>query len=164
MAVLSEDRMIDSGVRSPPRAKTRLLMQMAEVLEDQASGLYRRAATSEEEESLLNREIEERQTEINRLVLKWEAIRAERDRLLEKIASISEEATAIREEIFCDEEEDAIAAIEAFVPGVPSAAESFDGQTARENMDPESDSSFFRRMTLSEQPLIHITEKQSRLR
>jgi hypothetical protein len=51
-----------------------MLEQMAEGLEDQVAVLYRRAATFEEEEFLLNREIEERQTEINRLVLKLDTM------------------------------------------------------------------------------------------
>src|SRR4030095_15427908 len=122
MMVPTEARTIDSNAGSSPRVRMKLLIQMAETLEDQAAGLYRRVAASEEEEFLLNREIEERQTEINRLVLKLDALRAERDRLMEQIGSISAEATAMREEIFNGEEEFALAAI---VPSAaPSAAES----------------------------------------
>ena len=89
-----------------------MLEQMAEALEDQVAALYRRAAAFEEEEFLLNQEVEERQTEINRLLLKLEAMRAERDRVIEKIEPISSEAAAIREEVFNGEEEIALAAIE----------------------------------------------------
>ena len=151
MAILTEGGITDSGASSPPRAKMRLLIQMAEVLEDQAAGLYRRAAASEEEEFLLHREIEERQTEINRLVLKLEAMRAERDRLMERIGSISEEAAAIREEIFNGEEEFALAAIEASATEGASATESAGGQTACKNGGPANGATFFRRVTLSEQ-------------
>jgi len=72
---------------------------MAEALEDQVAGLYRRAAAFEEEEFLLNREVEERQTEINRLTFKLEVMRAERERVMERIESISPEAAAISEEV-----------------------------------------------------------------
>lgn len=110
--VLPEDKISAGGVSSPPRVRMRMLTQMAEALEDQAAGLYRRASASEEEEFLLNREIEDRQTEINRLVLKLEAMRAERDRLMERIESISQEATSMREAVFNGEEEVALATIE----------------------------------------------------
>jgi chromosome segregation ATPase len=79
-----------------------MLEQMAEALEDQVAGLYRRAAAFEEEEFLLNREVEERQTEINRLMFKLEVMRAERERVIERIESISREAAAIREEVYFD--------------------------------------------------------------
>lgn len=151
MMGLTEGRITDSGASSPPQVKMRLLTQMAQALEDQAAGLYRRSAASEEEEFLLNREIEERQTEINRLVLKLEAVRAERDRLMEKIESISEEATAMREEIFNDEEEFALAAIEGSAAEGARAAGCDGGQPACTNGDPASGATFFRRMTLSEQ-------------
>jgi hypothetical protein len=151
MTVLTEGGITESDASSPPRMKMRLLIQMAETLEDQAAGLYRRAAASEEEEFLLNREIEERQTEINRLVLKLEAMRAERDRLMEKIGLISEEATAIREEIYNGEEEFALAAIQASAAETASPAGSGDGQPAITNMDQASGATFFRRMTVSEQ-------------
>lgn len=99
-------------VSSAPRIKIRMLSQMAEVLEDQAAVLYRRAAAFEEEEFLLNREMEDHQTEINRLALKLELMRSERDRVMEKIESISNEATAMREELFRNEEDEALAGIE----------------------------------------------------
>src|SRR5215467_1244475 len=95
-----------------PRVKMRILEQMAEALEDQVAGLYRRAAAFEEEEFLLNREIEDRQTEINRLTLKLDSMRSERDRVMEKIESISREAAAMREALVDDEENNALAGIE----------------------------------------------------
>jgi chromosome segregation ATPase len=98
MAAKTESEAPADGLNSPPRVM-RILEQMAEALEDQVAGLYRRAAAFEEEEFLLNREIEERQTEINRLTFKLEVMRAERERVMERIESISREAAAIREEV-----------------------------------------------------------------
>jgi len=83
-----------------PRVKARVLEQMAEALEDEVGGLYRRAAAFEEEEALLNKEIGERQTEINRLLLKLDGMRAERDRVMEKIDLVSHEASLMRERVF----------------------------------------------------------------
>lgn len=93
------------------RAKMCMLAQMAEALEDEAAGLYRRAAGYEEEEFLLEREIEARQTEINRLALKLNGLRADRDALLEKIDSLTGEAVALREEVYSKEEARALDAI-----------------------------------------------------
>ena len=148
--VPTEVRITNSSASSRPRVQMTLLIQMAETLEDHAAGLYRRAAASEQEEFLLNREIEERQTEVNRLILKLEARRAEHGRLMQKIGSISEEATAMREEIFNREEEFALAAIEASsAEGVRTAG--CDGeQLTGMHADPASGAAFFRRMTLSE--------------
>ena len=92
MTVITESEPPADGLSSPARVKMRMLDQMAEALEDQVAGLYRRAAAFEEEESLLNREVEERQTEINRLTFKLEVMRAERERVMERIESISREA------------------------------------------------------------------------
>lgn len=91
--------------------KIMILRQMADALEDEAAGLYRRVAVFEEEEFLLFREIEDRQTEINRLQLKLEAMRGERDRVIGKIAGIREEVAAMRDEITNNEEEVALANI-----------------------------------------------------
>jgi chromosome segregation ATPase len=114
-----------------------MLEQMAEALEDEAAGLYRRAAAFEEEEFLLNKEIGERQTEINRLLLKLEGMRAERDRVLEKIEQVSSEAAAVRERAFNDDEEDSIEATQTS----PSQYE-----------DASTGALFFRRMTVAETP------------
>ena len=148
MKVTSEERITKRDTNSPPRINMRLLLQMAETLEDQAAGLYRRAAASEEEEFLLNREIEERQTEINRLALKLEAIRAERDRLMDQIGSISREATEIREEIFNGEEEFALSAIQASAAGETGPAS---GNQARTKGNGASSGAYFRRMALADQ-------------
>ena len=148
MTVLTEIKKPASGLSSTRRVKMRMLEQMAEALEDQVGALYRRAAAFEEDEFLLNREVEERQTEINRLMLKLESMRAERDRVMEKIESVSCEASAIREEIFNNEEEAAIAAIAAS----HSLVGMNDAQTGFEGGDPSCDSMFFRRMTLEQTP------------
>lgn len=102
----------DGNVSTSPGSsllvKTRMLEQMAEALEDEAAGLYRRAAAFEEEESLLDKEIGDRQTEINRLLLKLDAMRADRDRVIEKVELISNEAAALRERAFNHEDEDPV--------------------------------------------------------
>ena len=115
-----------AGVSSPPAVNMRILEQMAESLEDQVGALYRSAAGFEEEEFLLTREVEERQTEISRLLLKLESIRAERDRVMERIESISAEATEIKEEVWRTEEEIALAGIGRLTEE-PSTGASFTG-------------------------------------
>ena len=96
-----------SAVTNETAAKMRIFEDMACALEDEVAGLYRRAATFEEEEFLLNREVEERQTEINRLMLKLESMRAERDRVMDRIESITNEAAVIRGVVFSGERESA---------------------------------------------------------
>ena len=124
----------------PSRAvRMRILEQMAEALDDHVAGLYRRAAAFEEEEFLLNREVEDRQTEINRLLLKLESMRADRDRVFKKIESLSNEAGAIRDEIFRGDEAGALAAIER------SAMETAPVLAV---VDPLQDPMFFRRVTV----------------
>jgi hypothetical protein len=104
MIVVDDDK-ISTNVSSSPRVKARMLEQMAEALEDEVGGLYRRAAAFEEEESFLNKEIGERQTEINRLLLKLDAMRAERDRVMEKIELVSHESALMRDRAFSCEED-----------------------------------------------------------
>jgi hypothetical protein len=149
MMPITEAKVPDSGVSSPPWVKMRMLTQMAEALEDQVSGLYRRAAAFEEEEFLLNREIEERQTEVNRLLLKLEAMRAERDRVVEKIESISREATAMREEVVNDEEEVALGSIESPTAETSTGPKCDSDQPVLTGSVPGRSTTFFRRMTLS---------------
>jgi predicted RNase H-like nuclease (RuvC/YqgF family) len=151
MTVITENEAPAGGLSSPPRVKMRMLEQMAEALEDQVAGLYRRAAAFEEEEFLLNREVEERQTEINRLMLKLEAMRAERDRVMERIESISSEAAAIREEVFNSEDEVALAAIENSTAEASTGSRCEDGQPVAAGGDPSRSAMFFRRMTLVDQ-------------
>jgi predicted RNase H-like nuclease (RuvC/YqgF family) len=106
MNILNDVEVMTSAPPLTSRIKVRMLEQMAEALEDEAAGLYRRAAAFEEDEFLLNREIEERQTEINRLLLKLESLRSERDGVLEKIESITSEAAQMRQEAFGSEDDE----------------------------------------------------------
>lgn len=126
------------------RAKMHMLAQMAEALEDEAGGLYRRAAVYEEEEFLLEREIEERQTEINRLSLKLHGLRADRDTLLARIDELTDEALALRETIYAGEEAQALAAIERGSPLAPSP----DVEAMPEEVGPQAH--YFRRAELGE--------------
>jgi chromosome segregation ATPase len=137
--MLDQENIAAGNRAAAPHVRMKMLLQMAEALEDEAGGLYRRAAAFEEEEYLLNREIEERQTEINRLQLKLEALRSTRNGLLEKIEALRSEANAMREEVFNNEEEMALA-----IPKNPMTEgwndTGCDGQ--------QRDSVFFQRMNL----------------
>ena len=106
MSAVARQELISSDPSS--RVKARMLSQMAEALEDEVAGLFKRVASFEEEEFLLGREIGDRETEINRLALKLASLRGERDGLLEKIESLSQEAAQLREEVCNSEEEIAI--------------------------------------------------------
>ena len=128
-------------------AKMHMLVQMAEALEDEAAGLYRRAAVYEEEEFLLEREIEERQTEINRLALKLNALRADRDGLQGRIDSLADEAATLREAVYCNEEARALAALEH-----TDAGETPQGEGERLPEDAGSRSLYFRRAELADGP------------
>jgi predicted nuclease with TOPRIM domain len=119
------------------QARMRLLEQMAEALDDEAASLYRRAASFEEEEFLLNREIDDRQTEINRLQLKLDGLRAERDRLIEKIEALNEEAASLRDRALAGETFSNVETPEA------------DRFTPAEHNDEASAALFFRRATLT---------------
>jgi chromosome segregation ATPase len=112
MTLLTDSEAAGEGVGRSTRAKMHMLAQMAEALEDEAAGLYRRAAAYEEEEFLLEREIEARQTEINRLSLKLTGLRTDRDSLLTRIEELTDEAAALRETVYTGEEAQALAAIE----------------------------------------------------
>jgi chromosome segregation ATPase len=91
--------------------RMRMLQQMSEALEDEASSLLLRAAGLEEKYLLINGQIDERQTEINRLQLKLEAIQSERDGLLERVESLRSEARAMTEEAYDNEDEIALSVI-----------------------------------------------------
>jgi hypothetical protein len=119
---------------------------MAEALEDEAAGLYHRAAGFEEEEFLLNREIEDRQTEINRLMLKLDALRSERDGVLEKIESITTEATEMREVVFKIEQAFVFQALTPMQAGGAAACLAADFAQS----DQSSDSMYFRRLSPSD--------------
>ncbi|HKG22721.1 MAG TPA: hypothetical protein VKC34_12550 [Blastocatellia bacterium] len=146
-----EDESLEAPTPTSARVKIKMLQQMAEALEDEATGLYRRASLYEEEDYLLNREIEDRQTEINRFQLKLEALRSERDGLLRKIEEIKQEASMIREEASENEEDAALAAITKMSDGPAGATASWlppGGAASRDGQAPES--SFFRRRTLTD--------------
>lgn len=139
MEIMTEENRMASFNVASLDVKIRMLYQMAEALEEEAVGLFRRAAIFEEEEFLLNREIEERQTEINRLQVKLEALRGERDRIFGKIHGIQAEVAAMREEISNNEEEIALANI--------SSARLLDVELVVDDQPPRP--VFFHRMTLS---------------
>ena len=130
-----------------PRLKMRMLQQMAEALDDEAEGLYHRAAAFEDEEFLLTREIEQRQTEINRITLKRESLRGERDRLLEKVETLKSEAAAMREEVFNGEAEMALDGFESRQAGGNLAGGEFMSLASDSNDTNESrGTTYFRRM------------------
>lgn len=148
MTLLTDTQETAECAASSTRAKMHMLVQMAEALEDEAAGLYRRAAVYEEEEFLLEREVEERQTEINRLTLKLNALRADRDALLARIDSLADEAEALREAVYCNEEAQALAALERADARV--SAQGGDGEAASEGAGPQS--LYFRRAELADAP------------
>ena len=92
--------------------RMRMLQQMSEALEDEASSLMLRTAGLEEEEMLLNHQIDDRQTEINRLFLKLEAVRSERDGLLARIEALRDEARTMTEEAYNNEDEIALSVMD----------------------------------------------------
>ncbi len=148
MNILNDFEVVTSAPPLSSRVKMRMLEQMAEALEDEAAGLYRRAAAFEEEEFLLNHEIEERQTEINRLLLKLESLRSERDGVLEKIESITSEASQMRGEAFkSDDDEVAFQAIAC----APVDDETMERYIAASDQNNQSNGSvYFRRLTLAD--------------
>jgi hypothetical protein len=89
-----------------------MLQQMSEALEDEASSLLLRVMGLEEEDLLLHRQIDDRQTEINRLQLKLEAIQSERAGLLERVEILRDEARAMTEEAYNNEDEIALSVID----------------------------------------------------
>ncbi|MEW6206995.1 MAG: hypothetical protein AB1631_01410 [Acidobacteriota bacterium] len=132
----TEDDPIEMGKAVSGHFKRAMLQQMAEALEDQAAALYRRVSAFEEEDFLVCREIEEHQTEINRLHLKLEAVRSERDSVLERVEYLRSEASAMREAMFSNE-----------------GAELMDVEFIRPDIRPDEESesrrpTFFHRMTL----------------
>lgn len=148
MNILNDSDVVTSAPPLSSRVKMRILEQMAEALEDEAAGLYRRAAAFEEDEFLLNREIEERQTEINRLLLKLESLRAERDSVLEKIESITSEASQMRDEAFKNEEDEVAFRAIACASEEGGAVEPYIAASDRDNQP--NGSTFFRRLTLAD--------------
>jgi chromosome segregation ATPase len=149
MSTSTEQNLMTAPRTVSPFVRMRMLQQMAEALEDEAATLYRRAATFEEEEFLLNREIEGRRTEINRLQLKLESLRAERDGVLEKVETLRAEVVAMREEVSNNEEEAAIATIGgAQLMGVELAGTDEKAPVASVSDEQPRSAVFFQRMTL----------------
>jgi len=112
MSTLLEENTVIVPEVASNHVRMRMLQQMSEALEDEAASLLMRVAGLEEEDLHLNRQIDERQTEINRLQLKQEAIQSERDGLLERIESLRDEARAMTEEAYNNEDEIALSVID----------------------------------------------------
>jgi chromosome segregation ATPase len=125
-------------VVASPQIRMKMLVQMAEALEDEAASFSRRDDGLREEEFLLTREIDERQTDINRLQLKLEGLRCERQGLVQRIESLRCEAAAMKEEAFNNEEEIALSLIDD-VPTDDDRETSPDGPV------------FFQRMSLKQE-------------
>jgi chromosome segregation ATPase len=139
------------GRALPPDVKVRMLQQMAAALEDEAGGLYRRMAAFEEEEFLLTREIEERQTEINRLNLKLDAIRSERSGLLDRARAVMSEAAAMREQVWEGEEAMALLVMDGAQAGGEEAGASGHKPAPRPGRDEgQRGTPFFHRTTLGD--------------
>ena len=134
--VIEESAIVIPEVASN-HVRMRMLQQMSEALEDEASSLLLRAAAFEEEEMLLNRQIDDHQTEINRLQLKLDSVRSEQDGLLARVETLRAEASAMREEAYNNEDEIALSVID----DLPSPAEEEDG--------PRSGPIFFQRSRLT---------------
>lgn len=94
-----------------PRARIKMLKQMAAALEAEAAGLCSKAASFEEDESLLGKEIEKHWAELHRLSARLESLRSERDELLERIERVTDDARSLREEVSNQEEEQALEAL-----------------------------------------------------
>lgn len=116
MEILTENTQAASFNGASLDVKIRILKQMAKALEDEADGLFRRAAIFDEEEFSINREIQQHQNEIKRLQLKLQTMRVERERVVGKIREIQQEVAAMRDEIYNNEEEVALANISGSGP------------------------------------------------
>jgi chromosome segregation ATPase len=132
------DKTDAAPVAASPLIRMKMLEQMAEALEDEAASCCRRVAGLEEEEFLLSRQIDERQTEINRLQLKLDGLRCEREGLFNRIESLRTEATAMKEEAFNNEDEIALSLID-------------DVPTVHGKQSPQNTPVFFQRMSLKEE-------------
>ena len=122
MSTVIEENTIAIPEVASNHVRMRMLQQMSEALEDEASSLLLRTAAFEEEEMLLNRQIDDHQTEINRLQLKLDSVRSERDGLLARVETLRAEASAMREEAYNNEDEIALSIID----DLPSSAEEED--------------------------------------
>ena len=95
-----------------PKARIKMLKQMAASLEAEAAGLCRKASSFEEEESLLAQEVRRQQAELQGLIARLDAIRTERDELLDRIETVTQDALEIREEVSNNEDELALETLE----------------------------------------------------
>ena len=138
MAEVYEEITEAAPVVASPLIKMRMLTQMAEALEDEAASFCRKAAVLEEEEFLLSRQIDERQTEINRLQLRRDGLRCEREGIFQRIDSLRTEAAAMKEEAFNNEDEIALALID-------------DAPVLNTNEVPSDGPVFFHRMSLKQE-------------
>ena len=140
--------------QKPDRVRIKMLQQMAEALDDEAEALYRRAASFEDEDYLLTREIEQRMTEINRMKLRLDAVRRERSSVTQRIEELRVEAAAIREEVFEGEDELVIqnlgtGELDRLSNNSHTSYESGDGSVFTGLCDePDLGSSFFRKVSL----------------
>ena len=112
MSTVLEENTIIVPEAASNHVRMRMLQQMSEALEDEAASLLMRAAGLEEEELLLNRQIDDHQTEINRLQLKRQAIQSERERLFDRVEILRDEARAMTEEAYDNEDEIALSVID----------------------------------------------------
>ena len=121
MSTVIEQNIVDTPEGASSHVRMRMLLQMSEALEDEASSLLLRAGAAEEEEALLSRQIDDHRTEINRLQLKLDSVRSEQNSLLARVESLRDEASAMREEAYNNEDEIALSVIDDLPP--PEAEE-----------------------------------------
>ena len=112
MSTVIEENTIALPEVASNHVRMRMLQQMSEALEDEASSLLLRTAALAEEDMLLNRQIDDHQTEINRLQLKLDSVRSEQDGLLARVEILRDEASAMREEAYNNEDEIALSVID----------------------------------------------------
>ena len=123
MSTVLEENTLTVPEFASNHVRMRMLQQMSEALEDEASSLLLRAGGFEEEEVLLNRQIDDHQTEINRLRLKLDGVHAEQTSLLERVESLRDEARAMREEAYNNEDEIALSVIDDVPPATADQAQ-----------------------------------------
>ena len=95
MSTALEEKILVVPELASNHVRMRMLQQMSEALEDEASSLLLRAGGFEEEEVCLNRQIDDHQTEINRLRFRLDAVLSEQNSLLERVESLRREARAM---------------------------------------------------------------------
>ena len=116
MSTALEEKILVVPELASNHVRMRMLQQMSEALEDEASSLLLRAGGFEEEEVCLNRQIDDHQTEINRLRFRLDAVLSEQNSLLERVESLRREARAMMEEAYNSEDEIALSVIDDVPP------------------------------------------------